>query len=201
MKRMLIAGVALCLCLFAVSACNSDDSVKVADQPQTKPAPGGMPPIDYVDIPLTDMAGEYVTLADYRGKVILLVNVASKCGYTPQYAGLEKLYGTYKDSGLVIIGVPANNFGNQEPGTNEEILEFCRSTYDVTFPILSKISVKGDDMHALYAYLTQRSSRPGEIGWNFTKFLFDREGLLVERYPSKVTPEDVQLVAKIQSLL
>jgi glutathione peroxidase len=128
------------------------------------------------------------------------VNTASECGYTPQYEGLEKLYEKYKDKGLVIVGFPANNFGGQEPGTNEEIAKFCSSKFSVTFPMMAKVSVKGDDKHALFTYLTEQSPIPGEIGWNFNKFLLDKDGKLIARYPSKVEPLDPQLTSKIESL-
>ncbi len=126
--------------------------------------------------------GQPSPLAAYKGKVLLLVNVASKCGFTPQYKGLEATYELYKDKGLVIVGFPANNFGSQEPGTNEEIKTFCSRTYNVTFPMMSKISVKGDDKDDLYKYLTDKTANPetgGEIKWNFTKFLVDRKGNIV----------------------
>src|SRR6202522_665698 len=121
---------------------------------------------------LKSIDGQPVSLRSYRGKVLLLVNVASKCGYTPQYAGLESLYEKYKDRGLVIVGIPANNFASQEPGTNEEIKKFCSNKYNVTFPMMSKVSVKGDDKTPLYVFLTAKDTDPqfaGDIKWNFTK--------------------------------
>lgn len=126
------------------------------------------------DFTLNSIDGKATPLADFKGKVVLLVNVASKCGFTPQYAGLEKLYEQYKDRGFVIVGIPANNFGAQEPGTNEEIKTFCSRTYNVTFPMMSKVSVKGDDKTPLYQYLTGTGG--GEIKWNFTKFLVGKDG-------------------------
>src|SRR4029077_11068023 len=122
------------------------------------------------DFTLNSIDGAATPLSSFKGKVVLLVNVASKCGYTPQYAGLEKLYETYKDKGFVIVGVPANNFGAQEPGSNEEIKTFCSRNYNVTFPMMSKVSVKGDDKTPLYGDLTEKT---GDIKWNFTKFLID----------------------------
>src|SRR5215208_5844352 len=119
------------------------------------------------DFTLNSIDGKPAPLSEYKGKVLLLVNVASKCGYTPQYAGLEALYEKYKDRGLVIVGIPANNFGSQEPGTDEEIKQFCTRTYNVTFPMMKKVSVKGADMTPLYGYLTQ--SGGGDVKWNFTK--------------------------------
>lgn len=153
------------------------------------------------NIPFLTITGDTTTLNDYKGKVVLIVNVASKCGYTPQYEGLEKIYRKYKEKGFTILGFPANNFGKQEPGTNEEILNFCKTKYDVTFPMMAKISVKGDDIHPLYHYLTKESPFKGEITWNFNKFLLDKEGNIVARFESKVKPEDPILIEKIEKLL
>jgi len=143
--------------------------------------------------------GRPVSLSEYKGKAVLLVNVASRCGYTPQYAGLEALYRKYKDRGLVVVGVPANNFGGQEPGSNAEIKNFCSRTYGVTFPMLAKISVKGADQAPLYQYLT--SSLGGEVKWNFTKFLAGKDGRPVARFEPKVTPDDPELAAAIEKAL
>ena len=126
------------------------------------------------DFELKAIDGRQVSLAEYKGKTLLVVNVASRCGLTPQYAGLESLYRKYKDQGLVVIGIPANNFGSQEPGTNEEIATFCKRTYDVSFPMMSKVSVKGEDQEPLYQYLTSHVG--GDIKWNFTKFLVGADG-------------------------
>lgn len=143
-----------------------------------------------------------VNLADYKGKVVLMVNVASKCGYTPQYEGLQKLYAAYKDKGFVILGFPANNFGAQEPGSNEEIAKFCQSKYSVTFPMFAKISVKGDDQHPLYKKLSgQPAPLGGDPKWNFTKFLVDRSGNVTGRFESSVRPDDKDLKAKIEEAL
>src|SRR5690349_9172664 len=143
------------------------------------------------DYTLKTIDGAPAPLSAYKGKVVLLVNVASKCGYTPQYAGLEKLYEKYKDKGFVIIGVPANNFGGQEPGTDEEIKTFCSRNYNVTFPMMSKVSVKGDDIVPLYGYLTENTG--GDVKWNFTKFLVDKNGKIVNRFESKVTPDSPEM--------
>jgi len=154
------------------------------------------------DFTLNSIDGAATPLSAFKGKVVLLVNVASKCGYTPQYAGLEKLYETYKDKGFVIVGVPANNFVSQEPGTNEEIKTFCSRNYNVTFPMMSKVSVKGSDKAPLYQYLTDSSAKTGgEIKWNFTKFLVDRNGNVVSRFESAVTPESAGLVKTIEQVL
>jgi glutathione peroxidase len=156
------------------------------------------------DFTLPSIDGAPSPLAAYKGKVLLLVNVASKCGYTPQYKGLEALYEKYKDQGLVVLGFPANNFMSQEPGTNEEIKSFCTRTYHVSFPMYSKISVKGDDKAPLYQYLTDKSANPatgGEIGWNFTKFLVDKNGKVIARFDSKVTPESSELTSAVEQAL
>jgi glutathione peroxidase len=145
-----------------------------------------------------------MSLSEYKGKVILIVNVASKCGHTPQYEGLQKIYSEYQDQGLVVLGFPANNFRNQEPGTDQEIKEFCSLNYGVTFPMFSKISVKGDDIHPLYQFLTSEKTNPefaGEISWNFNKFLIDRSGKIIARFESKDQPESEKVVAAIEGAL
>src|SRR5579862_3573582 len=144
------------------------------------------------DFTMNSLEGKPMPLADFKGKVLLLVNVASYCGYTPQYQGLEALYEKYKGQGLVVLGFPANNFGGQEPGSNAEIKDFCERTYHVKFPMYSKISVKGDDKAPLYHYLTEKESNPataGEIKWNFTKFLVARDGKILARFEPAVTPD------------
>jgi glutathione peroxidase len=152
---------------------------------------------------LNNIDGKPMPLADFKGKVILMVNVASQCGFTPQYSALEAIYEKYKGQGFVILGFPANNFGQQEPGTNEEIKTFCSRKYSVTFPMYSKISVKGDDQAPLYQYLTQTAdpSHSGDIKWNFTKFLVDRQGNVVARFESKVTPDSPEVTSAIEKLL
>ncbi len=156
------------------------------------------------DFTMNSIDGQPVSLKSYSGKVVLLVNVASKCGFTPQYAGLEALYEKYKDRGLVIIGIPANNFAQQEPGTNEEIKTFCSRKYNVTFPMMAKVSVLGDDKTPLYQFLTNKSTDPkfgGDIKWNFTKFLFDRNGNLVARFEPPVKPDSEEVQTTIESAL
>jgi glutathione peroxidase len=154
------------------------------------------------DIPLKDINGKGTSLNAYKGQVLLLVNVASKCGYTPQYEGLEKLHRKYQAKGLRVLGVPSNDFGAQEPGTNEEIKSFCSSKYDVTFPLLDKIHVKGPEQHPLYASLTGKDSpAPGDVKWNFTKFLIGRDGKLIQRFDSKVAPDSPELVQAIEAAL
>jgi glutathione peroxidase len=152
---------------------------------------------------LNSIDGKPAPLADYKGKVVLVVNVASQCGYTPQYSALESIYEKYKDQGFVILGFPANNFGAQEPGTNEEIKTFCTRKYSVTFPIYAKISVKGSDQAPLYAYLTKDTDAAirGDIKWNFTKFLIDRNGNVIQRFEPAVTPDSKEVVAAIEKQL
>jgi glutathione peroxidase len=152
---------------------------------------------------MTSIDGKPAPLADYKGKVILVVNVASQCGYTPQYSALEATYEKYRDQGFVILGFPANNFGSQEPGTNEEIKAFCTRKYSVTFPIYAKISVKGSDQTPLYAYLTKdtASGIRGDIKWNFTKFLIDRNGNVVQRFEPAVTPDSKEITTAIEQHL
>lgn len=157
--------------------------------------------IEYRAIPFKTIDGEAISLKAFEGKVVLIVNVASHCGYTKQYTGLEVLYDKYKNQGVVVVGFPANNFGGQEPGTDEEIKEFCTTKFDVSFPMMSKVSVKGDDIHPLFKYLTQTSNIPGEIAWNFSKFLIDQKGNLVARWPSKAEPMGEEITGKIEELL
>ena len=148
--------------------------------------------------------GTPTPLATFKGKVLLLVNVASQCGYTYQYEGLQALYMKYKDQGLVIAGFPANNFGGQEPGSNAEIGAFCKSKFGVTFPMFSKISVKGSDKAPLYQFLTDPKTNPktgGEIPWNFTKYLVDRDGKVLARFDAPVEPESKELTSAIEAAL
>lgn len=159
-----------------------------------------MEKVDYLKIPFKTITGNDSTLAAFKGKVVLVVNTASECGFTPQYEGLEDLYEKYKAKGLVVVGFPANNFGKQEPGTNEQIAKFCSTKYSVTFPMMAKVSVKGTDKHPLFQYLTEQSPIPGEIKWNFSKFLLDKNGKLVARYLSEITPLDSGLTSRIESL-
>ncbi len=153
---------------------------------------------------MKSLAGAQTSLASYKGKVMLIVNVASQCGYTYQYEGLQSLYTKFKDRGLVVAGFPANNFGEQEPGTDVEIGAFCKSKYGVTFPMFSKISVAGFDKAPLYQFLTSKAANPktaGEIPWNFTKYLVDRDGHVLARFDSAVEPESKQLVQAIEQAL
>ena len=148
--------------------------------------------------------GETVDLEDYEGKVVLIVNTASRCGLTPQYAGLQQMYKKYEEKGFVVLGFPCNQFGRQEPGSDADIKEFCSSRYDVSFPMFSKIDVNGGDAAPIYKFLTSQDTKPagkGDISWNFEKFLIDREGQLVGRYSPRTKPSDADLVKAVESEL
>lgn len=154
------------------------------------------------DIPLKDINGKDTSLKGYKGKVMLIVNVASFCGNTPQYAGLENLYQKYKDKGFVVLGFPCNQFGKQEPGSNEEIKEFCSKKYNVTFPMFDKIEVKGANQHPLYKELSGKESPfPGDVGWNFGKFLVGRDGKILKRIDPRTKPESPEVVKAIEDAL
>jgi glutathione peroxidase len=160
------------------------------------------PAASLYDIKLKDIDGKDTSLSAYKGKVVLIVNVASKCGYTKQYAGLEATYLKYKDQGLVVLGFPCNQFGGQEPGTNEEIKQFCSSKFNVTFPMFDKIEVNGANRHPLYVALAGKDSPfPGDIKWNFNKFLIGKNGKILERFDSKVTPESEELTKAVEAAL
>jgi glutathione peroxidase len=167
--------------------------------PMSEPVPTS--PLDFT---LNDIAGKSVSLDQYRGNVVLMVNVASKCGLTPQYASLERLYSELHDRGFEVLGFPANEFGSQEPGSNTDIQEFCSTRYNVTFPMFSKIVVKGEGQHPLYRFLTDKTTDPkfgGEIEWNFAKFLVNRKGEIAGRIPANVDPTTPEVRAQIESLL
>jgi glutathione peroxidase len=154
------------------------------------------------DISLKDIDGKPTSLKAYKGKVLLIVNVASRCGYTPQYAGLESLFEKYKDKGLLVLGFPCNQFGGQEPGTNEEIKQFCSSKYQVTFPLFDKIEVNGPNRHPLYLALAGKDAAfPGDIKWNFNKFLIGRDGKVLKRFDSGTKPEAKALTEAIEAAL
>ena len=156
------------------------------------------------DIPIHTLQGDDAKLGDFAGKTLLLVNVASKCGLTPQYEGLERLQKTYGDKGFSVIGFPCNQFMGQEPGTSEEIASFCSTTYGVTFPLMEKIEVNGDDRHPIYAELTEKEDaegKAGDITWNFEKFLVSPAGQVVARYRPQVEPEDPAIVGDIEAQL
>lgn len=153
------------------------------------------------DFTMPDIDGKPVNLGQYRGKVLLLVNTASLCGNTPQYSDLQSLYEQYHDKGFEILAFPANNFGQQEPGSNEEIKSFCFTKYSLTFPLFSKISVKGPDKHPLYQYLTEQSPYPGEVEWNFQKYLVDRSGNIVGRFHHRTKPSAPEVVKEVERTL
>jgi glutathione peroxidase len=150
---------------------------------------------------MKSLDGKPVDLAAYKGKVVLIVNVASRCGYTRQYAGLQKLYDSHKDKGLVVLGFPANDFGAQEPGSDADIAKFCSTTYGVTFPMFSKITVKGDGKTPLYKALTEAADPKGEVAWNFEKFLIGKDGSVVGRFKSGVAPDSAELAKAIEAEL
>ena len=155
------------------------------------------------DYQVKDIQGKDVNLADYKDKVLMIVNVASKCGATPQYADLVALQEKYADQGLVVLGFPANNFGGQEPGSNEEIMEFCKATYEVDFPMFAKVSVKGDDKAPLFEYLTsaENPDKEGDIGWNFEKFLVGKDGKLLRRFKTGINPGDSDVSEAVEKAL
>lgn len=161
-------------------------------------------PKSVLDFTMKDIDGKDVKLKQYKGKVLLVVNVASKCGYTPQYESLQATYAKYNAQGFSVLGFPANNFNGQESGTNEEIKEFCTSKYSVKFPMFAKISVKGEDQHPFYQYLTSKETNPqfaGDISWNFNKFLVDRKGKIVARFTSKDKPDGEAVTQAIEKYL
>ncbi len=155
-----------------------------------------------LEIPLKDIDGKDTSLKAYQGKVLLVVNVASKCGFTPQYKGLEALQKKFNAQGFTVLGFPCNDFGSQEPGTNVQIKEFCAATYAVSFPLFDKVHVKGAEQHPLYAALTGKASPfPGDVGWNFGKFLIGKDGKILARFDSKVSPESAELIAAVEKAL
>jgi glutathione peroxidase len=187
-RRSLLVAVAV-----AAAACVA----KAADKGDAK-VPAAL------NFTMNDIEGRPSDLSQYRGKVVLLVNVASRCGYTPQYEGLERLYEKYQKDGLVIVGVPANEFGRQEPGTDADIKLFCTSKYNVTFPMMGKVVVKGKDICPLYSFLTSKETDPkfaGDVKWNFEKFLIGRSGEVVGRFRSPVAPDSPELVKAVETEL
>jgi glutathione peroxidase len=197
MKAKFISGLAV------AAVCAAAFSLNVTGRASDKPG-GGDKMNSIYDFSLKDIDHKEVSLSQYLGKVVMIVNVASRCGFTPQYEGLQSLYLKYKDQGFVILGFPANNFGFQEPGTDEEIKTFCSAKYNVTFPIFSKISVKGNDIHPLYKLLTGKETDPefgGDIKWNFSKFLLDKNGKIIARFEPQVKPESDQVIQAVEKAL
>jgi glutathione peroxidase len=187
------------------TACAKSPQITVIKEPTKEPAVAkDKQPVSPLDFKVKDIDGKEADLAQYKGKVVLIVNVASKCGYTPQYEGLEALYKKYADQGLVIIGFPANDFGAQEPGTNEDIAKFCSSKYSVTFPMMAKISTLGSEKAPIYKFLTEKATAgdfAGEIAWNFNKFLIDRNGNIIARYGSPVAPLDEKITGEVEKAI
>lgn len=219
LKRIVMGVVVLALCgtMVAAEKANKKDSAKKeaavseaqadkadeakAEEPAAKE---GADVPEVLDFKLPNLKGEEVDLAKYKGKVLLIVNTASECGYTPQYEGLEKLHEKYADQGLAVLGFPANEFGSQEPGSNDEIAEFCKNNYNVQFDMFGKVVVAGPKQIPLYKYLTSGGGNPkfaGPVKWNFEKFVISRDGHLVGRYPSAIPPEAPQLIKKIETEL
>lgn len=188
-QTLLIVGV-LALAAVVFTSCRASAA--------ELPATGAKSPLDFT---LKANDGSDYPLAKLKGKVVMLVNTASKCGYTKQYAGLQKLFVTYADRGLVIIGIPSNDFLSQEPGTDSDIKDFCLRNFGVTFPLMAKVAVKGDEQVPLYRYLTVESPFPGKISWNFNKFLIGRDGQLLSRHGSNTAPEDESFIKAIETAL
>ena len=194
----------LALGLAVLAAC-----VTGCSEPKQASVPAPAPAVaaaksEALNFKMEDIDGKPVDLEQYAGKTVLIVNVASKCGNTPQYDPLEKLYTKYKDKGFVVLGFPANNFGGQEPGTNAQIKEFCSETYKVNFPMFGKTSVKGSDINPLFSYLTAQDSKPlskGPVAWNFEKFLINKDGKLVGRFSNRMYPDDPTIVTAIEAQL
>lgn len=187
----------LILCL-AIGATTIILKSKPALAKETVPQPES----GFYNIKINSISGQALDLNQLRGKVVLVVNVASQCGFTKQYEGLEKLYQKYKDKGLVILGVPSNDFGNQEPGTESDIQTFCQVNYGVTFPLTQKVSIKGDKQHELYTFLTQNNPKhSGAVKWNFSKFLLDQNGHVIDRFSSMTKPRSRKIVNQISSAL
>ena len=195
----------LLCCATLLVGCQKARSIEPATAPATAETTTGSPTsaMTIYDYKLETLAGQPADLSKYEGKVLLIVNTASKCGYTRQYAGLQALSEKYKAQGLEVLGFPANNFGGQEPGSAEEIGEFCEKNFGVTFDLFAKSSVKGADKSPFFTYLTEQANpeKTGEIGWNFEKFLVSRDGQLIDRYKSAVEPDSEQLVGAIEGQL
>jgi glutathione peroxidase len=213
MYKILISSVCLVFVFtFVLASCPDEEPAETSTNSSTllytttssSNPDGGSDCPAALDFTMLDIDGVEKHLCDYLGQVILIVNTASLCGYTYQYTGLQDLYETYKDQGFVILGFPANDFGSQEPGTDEEIKQFCTSTYAITFPMFSKISVTGIYQHALYNYLTQNvenAALNGSVQWNFEKFLISKEGLIINRFRSSVEPQSHDIVTAVAAAL
>ena len=198
MKLTLLLSVLIvfCSCKAQTNGAGNDKPTQTKNTTQSK-----MENKNIYDISVKDMDGKDVSLSDYKGKVLLIVNVASHCGYTVQYEALQKLYEQNKDKGFEILAFPCNDFGEQEPGTNEEIKQFCESKFNVSFKLFDKITVKGANVSPLYELLMNNAPTKGDIDWNFEKFLIDKNGNIAGRYKSKVTPESEELTSVINAEL
>jgi glutathione peroxidase len=199
MKYVLLIVLALVLgaVLWKVNRLAGGTKVK---SPSTEPLNGSEKSV--LDLSVLDIDGGAMELSQYKGKVVLLVNVASRCGFTGQYAGLESLYQKYREQGLVIIGLPSNDFGGQEPGSESEIKQFCSTSYGVSFPMTSKVSVTKTPKHPVYAFLTEQSGAfAGEVKWNFSKYLVDRQGRVIAFFPSMTAPDSENMIAAIEAAL
>lgn len=197
-----LAGISCAGISCAAPAAPAADAPR-PDKTQVKTEPK-KEPMSLHDFTMLDITGKERKLSEFKGETVLVVNTASHCGFTPQFDGLEKLYQAYKEKGFVILGFPSNDFGAQDPGTNAEIATFCKANYGVTFPMFSKIVVKGDGQHPLYHWLTSKDTDPsfaGPIGWNFTKFLVNKEGVVVARFESKITPGGPEIKSALEKEL
>lgn len=192
-----------CILLFTISimACSN---TKTSKSVETEPIESNISANSVYDFSMISIEGEIINLSKYKGKVLVIVNTASKCGLTPQYKELEAFYKTYKEKGVEVLGFPANNFLSQEPGTNKEIANFCLSNYGVSFQMFSKISVKGKDIHPLYQYLTQKSKNgilDAAVSWNFQKFVIDQNGKLITSFSPKTSVSEPEFIKTIDDLL
>jgi glutathione peroxidase len=205
LRFVIVVAALICSALVYAKTTDSSPSEKPtmnAAATSTATSADAMPAaVSVHEFTMKDIDGKDVKLADYKGKVLLVVNVASKCGNTPQYEGLQRIYDKYKTQGLVVLGFPANNFMGQEPGTDAEIKTFCSTKYNVSFPMFSKISVKGADMHPLYQFLTSTKGMEGEVTWNFGKFLVGKDGKVVARFTPREQPESENVTKAIESAL
>jgi glutathione peroxidase len=202
-----VLSMKILLCVLAVAAVLAVPMMARAVPPEAD-APAGGGSVDQaaqpaaIDVPFDTPTGEKATLRKYHGQVILVVNTASRCGYTRQYAGLEALYKSHKDRGLIVVAFPSNDFGGQEPGSNDEIQEFCSSKFGITFPVMGKMPVKGEERSPLYAALTGSDAPfPGDPKWNFEKFLIGRDGTILARFPSKVEPDSPEVLEALEKAL
>jgi glutathione peroxidase len=191
----------LALAFYGCNKSNDPGNTGVTKNPETKQIHMNNSPINIYDVTVKDMHGNDKKLSDYKGKVLMIVNVASQCGYTPQYEGMQEIYEIYKDEGFEVLGFPCNDFGAQEPGTNEEIRTFCENKFNVTFETFDKINILGDNKNKLYEKLIQFPGDPGDVEWNFEKFIVDKEGNVVARYRSKIKPESEEVTEVIKEKL